>query len=187
MVMPIVEIQVPDEDVRDVRRAVGLDADDFDFERVWRDVVLEWIVDFAKQQFDTDGAHGASGKWKDYSGEPKYAAYKFAIVGHLDLLRWEKGGEYEMLYPSLTDPGSRWNHLRIDGNVFEFGSLVPHAAELGSATTGPLGEPSPPRKMLAIGSSHRRDLFRDISRNIRDHEGLPRGAPGRASGGKVAI
>lgn len=177
MVMPIVHISVPAPDVRDVRRAISVRADQFDMKRVYRDTVLPFVIEFVKEQFRTDGAHGSTGRWADYSGEPKYRDYKLEIVGHLDLLRWEKGGQYEMLYPSLVDPDSPHNITQITGTDFEFGSDVSHASDVASDTEGPFGEPSPAREVLAFGESQRTDLFRDITRDFRDHEGLPRGGP----------
>lgn len=178
MTLPIIEFNVPAEDVRDVRRALSVRASSVDTKRIFRDVVLEWVLEFVERQFDTEGAHGATGRWEDYSGEPKYRGYKAAIVGHLDLLRWEKGGQYEQLYPSLTETSHPQNVTEITETQFSFGTKVPHASDVARHTEGPFGEPSPAREILAIGSDQQTELFRDISRDIRDHEGLPRGGPG---------
>lgn len=180
MVLPIIEIQVPGDDVQDVRRALSVRAAAIDTERIFKETVQPWVIDFVERQFRTDGAHGTGGRWADYSGEPKYRSYKMAIVGHLDLLRWEKGGKFEQLYPSLTDTGHPDNISDIQGSRFTFGTSVPHASDVARHTEGPFGEPSPAREPLAIGPDQRTELFTEVSRDIRDHEGLPRGGPGVA-------
>lgn len=171
MTMPIVDIKVPGESVRDVTRAIEVRKDAFDFPRIFRETVLPWIVEFVRLQFGTQGAHGASGRWADYSGEPKYRAYKQAMVGHLKLLRWEIGGEYEQLYPSLVNPGHSLNNTEIEDDRFLYETLVPHAPDVASDTIGPFGEPSPARPPIAVGAQQRTDLFRDIRRDMLSHGG----------------
>jgi len=60
-------------------------------------------IDFAKKQYATSGKYGGK-PWSGYGGEPKYAAYKLALVGHTRPIEWSvKPGS---LHHALTKPSS---------------------------------------------------------------------------------
>jgi hypothetical protein len=150
-------------------RLIGV-LDDLDIERAWPVIVSEVIHPFmlahSKRQFATDGRHGGA-PWADYSLEPIYAAYKLEQVGHLDLLRWDKNGRWEQVYPSLTDPSHPEHVYRVGRNSVAIGSSVEHAIDLTRDTEGPFEEPSPGREILAMRGSQRKGLTTDIQRFIR--------------------
>lgn len=120
--------------------------------------IQETFVQAASSMFRTEGSSEDKG-WASYASEPKYALYKKAIVGHNDVLRWDKGGEYEQLYPSLTRPNDAhavWE--QVDSTTFHYGTTAPSAEENMQAGTGPFGEPSPARDFLPTGIRTQEDL-----------------------------
>lgn len=125
------------------------------------------LIDRQVSNFATAG-RSEGRPWPSYSAEPKYRAYKRAITGHEELLRWDKNGTYERLYPSLTDPRDE-NHIWNQGRVptsFQFGTSLSYASELERGTTGPFGEPSPPREFSHVGRNTTRLVAESIGRWI---------------------
>lgn len=136
-----------------------------DMSEIWREVAHPFFLEHMKEQFDTEGSHGGR-PWEGYEGEPAYAAWKWGIVGHNKILRWELGGPYERLYPSLTDASSPWHHVRITANSFEVGSLVPYSARLQFGGVGPKGEAYPGRAILAMTENQKQSLVVLVQRRI---------------------
>ncbi|QDG49301.1 hypothetical protein FIV42_00690 [Persicimonas caeni] len=150
-------------------RLLGV-TNDLHIERVWPDLATEVVHPFmlahSKKQFATEGRHGGR-PWADYSQEPLYAAYKLMKVGHLDLLRWQKGGTFEQLYPSLTDPNHDLHIFRVGRTSVSIGSAVDHAYSLTTDTEGPFGEPSPGRDVLAMRPTHGKRLTTNMQRRLK--------------------
>ena len=145
---------------------LGLAADVIgDLRPVWRETAHPWLLDHMEQQFGSAGRHGGK-PWDGYHSEPKYAAYKRAMVGHLDVLRWQKGGPFEWLYPSLT---KRLHHSQVfiaKPSSMAFGTAVPHAKRLTKGGIGPFGERYKGRDIMAMSNGQRRNFIRAIQRDI---------------------
>jgi len=117
------------------------------------DTIHDLFIARMDKAFQTSG-RSEGNAWASYGAEPKYAAYKRAMVGHNDLLRWEKGGTYEMLYPSLMEKGHS-NHIwnRTGLTSFEYGTSVAHARQIEQDHQGPFGEISAGREFSYIGNA----------------------------------
>jgi hypothetical protein len=135
-----------------------------DLRPTFEEIAHPWLLNHMRRQFATDGAHGGS-RWADYSREPKYRAYKKSLVGHTDILRWEKGGR-EQLYPSLTKKGDSLHVWRASHKGIRFGTRVDHAERLTQGGTGPFGEPYPGREIFSLTRRQRSDFVREIQRDI---------------------
>lgn len=115
------------------------------------DVMHALLIERMATNFDTAG-RSEGNAWASYGAEPKYAAYKMAITGHNDLLRWDKGGRYERLYPSLTDRRDGHHVWRQDGPMsFTYGTSLPYARGIERDNRGPFGEISPGREFSYVG------------------------------------
>src|SRR5690554_746527 len=109
----MINISIKSGDKALISRNLGLLADQVgDMSEIFEEVVPPKFYQLMEEQFATEGAAGGA-PWPDYSGEPRYKAIKKAITGHNDLLRWQKGGKYEALYPSLTSPDSQFSYTKI--------------------------------------------------------------------------
>lgn len=160
-------------------RGLGIMADAMrDMRPIWESVVIPWARDHFKRQFETDGEEGGQ-KWVGYGAEPKYAEYKEEAVGHTNLLRWEMGGRYEAVYPSLVSGNHPNSYMRMTATSLSIGTTVPHAADLERSTIGPFNEPSPPRYIMVAGQQKKKALITQIQRAILQQlqaEGLSIGA-----------
>lgn len=162
--LPSIRIGIKGEDT--INRKIGLVAEVIgDLAPTFRSVIGPYMVQHMRSQFSTEGAHGGA-PWAGYDKEPKYRAYKRAILGHLSILRWQKGGPYELLYPSLTALGHPANIFRVTPTSAVFGTSVPHAEELNRGGIGPFGEPYPARKIIAMTGQQKNQLFVEIQRDI---------------------
>jgi hypothetical protein len=128
-------------------------------------VVHRELLGYAREQFRTQGRAGGQ-PWADYSGEPKYRAYKLALGASPQVLRWEPGKQ-ERLYPSLTDPRDRNHVWRVGGKSVAFGSALPYVARIEQGGTGPFGERSPARRLLPMASAIRRRVNEAIAADLR--------------------
>lgn len=134
--------------------------------------VHEVMLQYAREQFRTSGRAGGQ-PWADYSGEPKYKAYKAAIGADPRPLRW-RPGSMERLQPSLTDPRDPAHLWRVAGEAVTFGSSLPYAARIERGGVNQFGERAPPRRILpdspglrrAITLAVQRDLSKRITRDI---------------------
>lgn len=134
--------------------------------------VHEVMLAYAKEQFRTSGRAGGQA-WADYSGEPKYRAYKAAIGADPRPLRWRPGA-MERLYPSLTDPRDPAHLWRLTGDAATFGSALPYAARIERGGVNQFGERAPPRRILpdspglrrAVARAAQRDLSERITRDV---------------------
>lgn len=94
-------------------------------------------------------------RWAGYEGEPKYAAYKRALGGGEDILRW-KGSD--RLYNALTKRGDSNQVWRAGADKAQFGARLPYASSLQRGGRGPFGERYPGRRYLALGPRARKRL-----------------------------
>lgn len=110
-----------------------------------------YLIRRMDRNFQTEGrSEGIT--WPKYGAEPKYRAFKRAMVGHLDVLRWEKGGKYERLYPSLTNQQHADHVWSQEGRTtMKYGTTVPYAGSIEQDHQGPFGEISPAREWSHIG------------------------------------
>lgn len=153
-------------DAKEMSRVIGLMMEVIgSLEHEWRDVVHPYLLRHWKKQFETEGKHGGR-PWEGYGGEPKYAAYKMAIVGHHDLLRWEPGVS-ERLYPSITEPTHSEHIFRADATSMTAGTAVPYSDRLISGGTGPFDEPYPGRNWQRMTTMQKKKLVTLIQRSIR--------------------
>lgn len=113
----------------------------------------EVSVSFARQQLATGGRTGGKA-WAGYQGEPKYAAYKQAVVGHLDPLRWgrQPGG----LEDALTNPSSRLRSWTKSGGKSKLTINLPYIDDLERGGVGPFGERFPARSIFPLGPQLKR-------------------------------
>lgn len=134
----------------------------------WRPIseeIHDLLIDRMDQNFQTEG-RSEGNPWAGYSQEPKYAAYKRAITGHNQILRWQKNGKYEELYPSLTQKGHgshvwKWNSPRS----VKYGTTARNAASVQRAGIGPFGERSPERDFIGQGRTTRRMVVGSLITN----------------------
>jgi len=139
-------------------------------QEVWPEVVAEiihpWFLEKAAENIDRQGQ--LVGEHWSYAGEPEYMAYKLEKVGHTQVMRWDRGGEYERLYPGLTDPMSPWHLFVQRANSVRIGTWVPYAKRLTRGGTGPFGEDYPGRSLLPSTGSLNKKLTTRIQRAIKD-------------------
>lgn len=144
--------------LKEIRLAIEEIRDDIaDMRPIWQEYGVFFAVNYLRRQFATEGREGKK-PWAGYSREPKYRAYKKAMVGHLDVLRWQKGGPYERLFQSFTQSSSPWYQEQISKKSFFVGSKLPYADDVQNNTTGPFGEPSPARSITHLPESHLKDF-----------------------------
>jgi|AKVG01.1.fsa_nt_gi hypothetical protein len=144
------------------REAIG------DMSDVWRDVVHPYLLEHLAKNFDTLGRYGGD-PWKSLKGEPKYYAYKKALLGQEladKVLWWDEEGE--RLRPSLIDSGDKDHRFTATPTSMFFGSAVDHASSLIEGGTGPFGESFPGRNIFAMTQSQRKGLITLIQRAIID-------------------
>lgn len=137
-----------------------------DMRPIWDEVVRPFVFEHMKLQFDTLGAHGGE-PWKSLDGEPKYKAYKKALLGESlanKVLWWSE--DKARLRPSLIEPGHGDQFVYSTSKKFKFGTRVEHAKSLMEGGTGPFGEPFPARNIFRISQSDRKRLVTLIQRAI---------------------
>ena len=135
-------------------------------------VVYPYMRQHVEQNFRTLGAHGGGPTW-DFSGEPKYQAYKRSILDEpwASMPLWWSPGRARLV-PSLTDPGHKDSFFRLGRSSIIFGSLHPNAEQLlGTGGIGPFGERFPARdpfKMTAFQEAELKDLVEhDLNRRLK--------------------
>lgn len=137
-----------------------------DMRPIWNEVVRPFVFQHMRLQFDTLGEHGGK-PWASLDNEPKYKAYKRALLGE-DLankvLWWDEDGA--RLRPSLVIPGHGEQEYAAERERFFFGTRVDHARSLIEGGTGPFGEPFPGRSIFAISQPDRKRLVTLIQRAI---------------------
>jgi hypothetical protein len=150
-----------------VSRTMGLAIEVLgDLTDVWREVLHPYLLRHMEQQFSTGGRHGGDSWPQGYTNEPKYRAFKLSMVGHLDALRWQKGGPYEKVFPSLTDRFDVNHRFVARPSKATFGTLVPHTRDLAAGGVGPFGETYQPYSIFAFKHSQVQEVVRAIQRDI---------------------
>lgn len=164
----MIEVKVGISGGEEISRKLGILASAVDdLSKVFDEVVHPYILNQAKMNFETSGAY--SGQAWDFSGEPKYKAFKrhMAETKGVDMrpLWWIPGGR-EWLRPSLTNP-SHGSHIYVsDEKRVIIGTSVPHAAKLNEGGKGPFGEPFPARRPLGMTQGQRKELITLMQRGI---------------------
>lgn len=117
-------------------------------------VAQEETLVFARKQLATGGRHGGK-PWRGFNAEPKYAAYKLAVVGHLEPLRWERqpGG----LEDALTNQRSGLRRWKTTSESATLLINLPYIKQLEIGGVGPFGERFPARPIFPSGAQLRRD------------------------------
>jgi len=111
--------------------------------------IHDFLLIRERELFDSGGA--SEGKaWAGYGAEPKYKAWKQAVLGDLTVLRW-KGGKAERLYPSLVDARSPHHVWRTGSDEVAMGTSLRYAERLHRGGTNMFGEPMPARPLVGLG------------------------------------
>lgn len=109
-------------------------------------------------------------RWKDYSQEPKYRAFKRAITGDLMLLRW-KGSD--RLMRALTTRSSSDQVFSTGRGGIVFGTSLPYADDLLRGGVNPFGERFPSRNYIALGSKTQKLLAKLLLRSATGDKPSP--------------
>jgi len=96
-----------------------VDQEISDFRNFWPGVITTFY-DIESQQFHTEGASGASGKWTPLS--PAYKLFKEREFPGKTILRRE-----DALYESMTGPDALDSILRPEEHELVIGSALPYA------------------------------------------------------------
>lgn len=122
-----------------------------------------FLLSHMRRQFLTAGRHGGAA-WRGYDQEPIYRYYKRAIVGHLEVLRWESG--FERLAPSLMEARHKSHIFAARRDSMRFGTSVPYAFDLNKGGRNLFGEPMPPRQIIAFRESQKKEFISELQRGI---------------------
>ncbi len=116
----------------------------------------DWTI---RRQIDLFRSQGRSEgvAWAGYQAEPKYKAFKQAVLGDLTVLRW-KGGKSERLYPSLVDKRNSEHVYQVGSNAVVVGTKVPYADRLQRGGKNQFGESAPGRPIAIMGDRSRAKL-----------------------------
>jgi hypothetical protein len=148
-------------------RVLGVAADIVgDMKPIFDRVVRPYVLEHLDQQFNTLGAHGGK-PWASLDGEPKYRAFKRAILGEqlaAKVLWWDSKGE--RLRPSLVNPQHPEQVWQSSSTRAFFSSRVPYAADLIRGGRGPFGERYPGREIFAMTQGQRKELVTLMQREI---------------------
>lgn len=141
-----------------------------DFEHIHLEVTSPHMDSHIRAMFARQGAP-AGLNWADYSGEPKYEAYKRKMIGKDNpadyLLRWHPPAK-ERFYPSLTDPTHSEYVEFVQGKAYERGTLVPYAYEIAvTGGVGPFGERFPGRPVLEHSDDNLREYQDKVNGEYR--------------------
>lgn len=90
-----------------------------DFRSIWPNVAKEFYA-IEHEQFESEGSHGASGKWAPLS--PAYKRWKETHFPGQPILKLTNS-----LYESLTSPDAGASIFRIDRDEMTLGSKEPYA------------------------------------------------------------
>lgn len=129
------------------------------------------------------------GRWPTYEQAEglQYPTVKSKILGWdmtpLDLLRWDRRGGKERLYPSMTDASDPQNVADIEPRRAEFGTSLPYAInhELGTGIGPKWGGSKPiPQRQLTLTD---REFLGDVQQATSDYAGFIAETIGRTTVG----
>lgn len=129
--------------------------------RVMAPRLHDWLIRRQIDMFRSSGATEGQ-RWSTYQGEPKYKAYKRALVRKgvirdMSPLRF-RGASKERLYPSLRYRSHPEHVWRPGNHKMVFGTRVPYAKRLEEGGTNQFGERFAPRKFATLGGRSRERL-----------------------------
>lgn len=118
-----------------------------DFRPLWPAVAQEFYA-IEREQFDTEGAAGASGKWAALS--PAYKRWKEVNYPGQPIMRLENA-----LFESLTDPEALDAVFRPGKDELVMGSKVPYARRQHQS-----------RSLISMSESQKRRIQKAIQRGL---------------------
>lgn len=118
-----------------------------DFRSIWPDVAAEFYA-IEREQFDSEGAVGASGKWLPLS--PAYKEWKEAHYPGQPIERLEN-----TLFESLTDPEALDAIFRPGKDELVIGTRTPYARRQHRT-----------RPLISLSESQKRRLTKAIQRGL---------------------
>lgn len=170
-----VKLQLPDVGEVTKRGQKALDILT-DWGAVFETAIAPFMRRHVREVYQSNG-RAAGARWSGYGNEPKYAAFKAAILFDGDpsslpstggepggLMRWrDKGEAEERLYPSLRNRTHPDNIARVDDLRAVWGTSVPYAARLAlKGGTNPFGESYGPRPILSMADQQKGRLEKRI-------------------------
>lgn len=124
-----------------------------DFRNIWPRVAQEFYA-IEEEQFASEGAHGASGKWAPLS--PAYKRWKEIHFPGEPILKLE-----HFLYPSLTRADAPDSIFRMDAQEMTLGSRTPYATA-HQRGTGRM----PARPPISLTEADKRRIQKSIQRGL---------------------
>lgn len=122
----------------------------------------DYFLEHVRKNFATQGAYGGP-RWAGYN--PIYRRYKKGATGHLELLRWEKGGR-ERLYPALTSATDRDHVMDVSRKKMVFGARHPHARRILRGGTNQFNERFEGRNPLQMRAIQKGEAARLVFRDM---------------------
>jgi phage gpG-like protein len=124
-----------------------VDQEISDFRNFWPGVITTFY-DIETQQFHTEGASGASGKWTPLS--PAYKLFKEREFPGKTILRRE-----DALYESMTGPDALDSIVRPERDELAIGSALPYA---------PIHQKT--RPIISLNEESKRRLVKSIQQRL---------------------
>lgn len=124
-----------------------------DFRNIWPNVAREFYA-IEREQFQSQGAHGASGRWAPLS--PAYAKYKAIAFPGQPILRADN-----LLFESMTSPDALDSIFRMDDRELTIGT------QREGATAHQRGRGRmPARPIISLTESDKRRIQKSIQRGL---------------------
>ncbi len=123
-----------------------------DFRGIWPNVAKEFYT-IEHEQFATEGAHGASGKWAALS--PVYAKFKAVTFPGMPILRATTS-----LYDSMTSPGAPDSIFRMEPLEMTAGT------QREGATAHQRGAGLPARPIISLTGDDKRRMQKAIQTGL---------------------
>lgn len=126
-----------------------------DFRSVWPNVAKEFYV-IEHEQFESQGAHGASGKWAPLSAA--YAKRKAVVFPGQPILR-----AFNSLYESMTSPDAGDSIYRPEALELTIGSKLPYAL---AHQRGSSKRHLPARPIISLTEDDKRKIQKSIQSGL---------------------